>query len=123
MHSRRNSPVQKEFLYSSAVFYLYRILGIDTAVSGRQIRCDDTVLQQLCIAGADAATGAELFIKNREFRQQDCRLKRVTATIDTDYRVVIATILAMGYNLSHSRGKFIIAGKTGPSVAVTAQRL
>jgi len=94
-----------------AVAYQDAVLGVHAGIVGLDMRdCHARALrrQHRRIASADFLALFNFPFKAFHFCEQHSRLKRIETAVDTDTRVMIATILPMHANFAHGFGQGVV---------------
>ena len=121
VHNGWDTGLFKRGLHSLAILDTDCVLRPREAVISGLLRGCQNVHQANVVARGHLLAQRYLVVQYRQLCQQDGGLQRVQTTVHTDADMVISPILTVPRDLAYFQGKFVVARKDRPAVAVTAQ--
>lgn len=107
-----------------AVFWAYRILGVDVGVAGVDDGCGDVVFERLAVALAHLLAELNFLVAEvGEFGLDNGGLQAVAAAVGTEGVVRLAFFAAVVGDGADGFGQVGVFGKNGPAVAITTEWL
>ena len=123
VHGGRDARGLQLRLHLFAVGHLHGVLGPSAGVVRFDVGRGGNagLVQQGVVALGHLLAQGQFFVQYGQLGQQDGGLQGIQAAVHAHTDVVVAAVLAVAGNLAQHLGQFVVVGKDGAAVAVTAQ--